>query len=151
MSASHSTVELDVFPSSSGISIHRSVSISTLPLPESTATSDSKPTIVESVNASIPSLEGPVGEDHTSVRVTIGTKTNLWRAVFNSWHSVGRFYLNGWNDGSLGPLLPRIRNVYSVRSLFCILDTFLTVAQVGFGIASLIFVFSCAVRGILHV
>lgn len=27
-------------------------------------------------------------------------------------------FLAGWNDGTLGPLLPRIREVYNVTSLF---------------------------------
>lgn len=25
------------------------------------------------------------------------------------------FYLNGWNDGTIGPLLPRIQEYYNVR------------------------------------
>ncbi|KAF8155521.1 hypothetical protein B0H34DRAFT_498915 [Crassisporium funariophilum] len=36
-------------------------------------------------------------------------------------------FLSGWNDGTLGPLLPRIQRVY----------------HVGFAIVSLIFVFAC--------
>lgn len=27
------------------------------------------------------------------------------------------FYLNGWNDGTIGPLLPRIQEYYNVRSM----------------------------------
>lgn len=38
-------------------------------------------------------------------------------------------FLNGWNDGSMGPLLPRIQRVYNVN----------------FVIVSLIFVFACVV------
>ena len=31
------------------------------------------------------------------------------------------YFLAGWNDGTTGPLLPRIQSVYHVRSLFLLL------------------------------
>jgi hypothetical protein len=54
--------------------------------------------------------------------------------------------LEGWNDGSNGPLLPRIQKVYGVHFL-CIVsrlpaDAFI---QVGYAVVSLIFVFACLV------
>jgi hypothetical protein len=55
-------------------------------------------------------------------------------------------YLEGWNDGSNGPLLPRIQKVYGVHFLYFVprlpADTFL---QVGYAVVSLIFVFACVV------
>uniref|UniRef100_A0A8H7XWM1 Major facilitator superfamily (MFS) profile domain-containing protein n=1 Tax=Psilocybe cubensis TaxID=181762 RepID=A0A8H7XWM1_PSICU len=56
-------------------------------------------------------------------------------------------FLAGWNDGTTGPLLPRIQEVYKV----CLLDSATQfdgyscqfVAPVNFTIVSLIFVFAC--------
>jgi hypothetical protein len=54
--------------------------------------------------------------------------------------------LEGWNDGSNGPLLPRIQKVYGVHFLCFVsrlpADAFL---QVGYAVVSLIFVFACLV------
>lgn len=53
----------------------------------------------------------------------------------------------GWNDGTTGPLLPRIQRVYHV-GLICH-STYRSVdsgSQVGFAVVSLIFVFQCLVR-----
>lgn len=55
--------------------------------------------------------------------------------------------LAGWNDGTTGPLLPRIQEVYHVCypafSLSRLFSSFCT--QVNFTIVSLIFIFACLV------
>ena len=59
------------------------------------------------------------------------------------------FFLEGWNDGSTGPLLPAIQNHYNVSSLQ-VFDklalTCLLLSQVGFAVVSMIFVLNCVVR-----
>jgi hypothetical protein len=59
-------------------------------------------------------------------------------------------FLAGWNDGSTGPLLPRIQLVYhvSIRMPFRVADVSDSInisLQVGFAVVSLLFVFACAV------
>lgn len=57
-------------------------------------------------------------------------------------------FLVGWNDGSTGPLLPRIQEDYRVRGHFvlhCIPWILISPHQVGFSIVSLLFVGNCAV------
>lgn len=61
-------------------------------------------------------------------------------------------FLAGWNDGTTGPLLPRIQKVYNVRAaLICLFDRKRCVLilfshdEVGFDVVSLIFVIACIV------
>ena len=60
----------------------------------------------------------------------------------------GTLFLAGWNDGTTGPLLPRIQEVYHVcykiTLTISLLDFFTT--KVGFTVVSLIFIASCVVR-----
>lgn len=53
--------------------------------------------------------------------------------------------LLGWNDGTTGPLLPRIQTVYDVRSLKRFPAHHLSTAQVNYTIVSLLFVSACTV------
>lgn len=57
-------------------------------------------------------------------------------------------FLAGWNDGTTGPLLPRIQEVYHVCLLSEPMSLFssLIMPQVNFTLVSLIFVFNCLVR-----
>jgi len=52
-------------------------------------------------------------------------------------------FLAGWNDATTGPLLPRIQNVYNVRTPTINQSQIMTKLQIGFVIVSLIFVFAC--------
>ena len=54
-------------------------------------------------------------------------------------------FLAGWNDGTTGPLLPRIQQVYHVRPSALTYRKHWPDLQVGFAIVSLIFVFACFV------
>lgn len=56
-------------------------------------------------------------------------------------------FLAGWNDGTIGPLLPRIREAYNVSAdvHVCVHILIQIWTQVGFAVVSLIFVFSCVV------
>ena len=60
-------------------------------------------------------------------------------------------WLMGWNDGSTGPLLPRIQHNYqvSIKSahyfFFC-LAQFLKAVKVGFSTISVIFIVNCTVN-----
>lgn len=58
-------------------------------------------------------------------------------------------FMVGWNDGSTGPLLPRIQEDYRVcaNSVLRCISWILTIGphQVGFSVVSLIFVGNCAV------
>jgi hypothetical protein len=59
-------------------------------------------------------------------------------------------FLAGWNDGTTGPLLPRIQREYHVRYTEnigpCTYSWLPLVPKVGFGVVSLIWVFACIVR-----
>lgn len=57
-------------------------------------------------------------------------------------------FLAGWNDGTLGPLLPRIQEVYHVCMSFYTRGKtgVLTDLKVGFAVVSLLFVLACVVR-----
>src|ERR1700729_165691 len=55
-------------------------------------------------------------------------------------------FLAGWNDGTTGPLLPRIQKVYNVCKFYSLpLYTVTVWFQVGFGVVSLVFVLACIV------
>lgn len=54
-------------------------------------------------------------------------------------------FLAGWNDGTTGPLLPRIQSVYHVRISLFARNTMSIIWQVGFAVVSLIFVCNCIV------
>ena len=60
------------------------------------------------------------------------------------------FFISGWNDGSTGPLLPRIQEVYRVRlspNQPLVHEILITEKrQVSYIIVSLFFVVSCSVR-----
>ena len=57
------------------------------------------------------------------------------------------FVLEGWNDGSTGPLLPRIQDTYHVGGHSFDKPTLCSfLPQVNFAIVSLLFVFLCVVR-----
>lgn len=57
-------------------------------------------------------------------------------------------FLAGWNDGTTGPLLPRMQTVYHVRRVrLCIFSPPDSIPhQVNFALVSLIFVCNCIVR-----
>ncbi len=56
-------------------------------------------------------------------------------------------FMAGWNDGTTGPLLPRIQSVYHVRYILNSRTSLsYSTLQVGFAVVSLIFVFNCVVR-----
>lgn len=55
-------------------------------------------------------------------------------------------FLAGWNDGTTGPLLPRIQEVYHVRLHSKSQSrTYPDMVKVNFTIVSLIFIFACLV------
>lgn len=60
-------------------------------------------------------------------------------------------YLGGWNDGSTGPLLPRLQEHYNVcvRVEYLVDTVYSLSLQVGYTIVSLIFVGSCFVMLLL--
>ncbi|KAK7048879.1 major facilitator superfamily domain-containing protein [Favolaschia claudopus] len=55
------------------------------------------------------------------------TQQHVFRERIQVLALCGCLFLAGWNDGTIGPLIPRIQNVY----------------HVGFAVVSLIFVFAC--------
>jgi hypothetical protein len=56
-------------------------------------------------------------------------------------------FLAGWNDGTIGPLLPRIQHVYGVRTPLIQPHLFNTYhLKVGFMVVSIIFISGCIVR-----
>ena len=56
------------------------------------------------------------------------------------------FILEGWNDGSLGPLIPRIQQYYKVICFYTGIEGLLTSSfKISYAIVSLIFVFECVV------
>jgi hypothetical protein len=58
-------------------------------------------------------------------------------------------FLAGWNDATTGPLLPRIQNVYNVRTPIINHSQIMTKLQIGFVVVSLIFVFACLASPVL--
>lgn len=56
-------------------------------------------------------------------------------------------FIVGWNDGSTGPLIPRMREVYHVRPavLLFYLRANTLYLQVGYTVVSIIFILSCVV------
>ncbi|KAH0835909.1 MFS general substrate transporter [Lanmaoa asiatica] len=83
---------------------------------------------------------------HANLKLTTGvadytvvqTKAQNLRARIQFATLCGTLYLAGWNDGTTGPLLPRIQKVYSVGVLMI-----MPVGLVNFAVVSLIFVFAC--------
>lgn len=78
------------------------------------------------------------------------TKRQRLRARVQFATVCGSMYLAGWNDGSTGPLLPRIQTVYGVggfkHSQFPSNLNALSSRQLNFAVVSLVFVFACVVR-----
>jgi hypothetical protein len=116
------------------------------------------PTKSSSSNAT-PALDNPVDQGGPSMATSMATAAALAdrpasrmaalrreKVVFATM--CGSLFLAGWNDGTTGPLLPRIQEVYHVWYKFTLtisrLDFFPT--KVGFTVVSLIFITSCVVR-----
>ncbi|KAH7920780.1 MFS general substrate transporter [Leucogyrophana mollusca] len=78
---------------------------------------------IELANVADPPKEIEHSESHSQ-----STGEHMRKARFQFGTLLWCFFLIGWNDGSLGPLLPRIQEVY----------------KVGFVPVSLLFVFMCA-------
>jgi hypothetical protein len=72
----------------------------------------------------------PPATDNDIPVVEPRTKAQINKARVQFLTLCWTLFLAGWNDGSTGPLLPRIREVY----------------HVGFTIVSLLFVLACIVR-----
>jgi len=95
-----------------------------------------------SLKGSIERDDGPPGGPQILSKKQI--KTSWIQFIALCW----TLSLTGWNDGSTGPLLPRIQDTYHVRfdgAQVPFLAIF-TLQQVGFAVVSLIFVFACLVR-----
>ncbi|KAI0716684.1 MFS general substrate transporter [Earliella scabrosa] len=71
--------------------------------------------------------EGSQTGDVPTTAVSASTPASRRKARIQFMTLCWSLFLAGWNDGSTGPLLPRIQNVY----------------HVGFAVVSLIFVFNC--------
>ena len=79
------------------------------------------PTKASSPNATL-ALDKRLGEVGASTATTaapndspISQNTALWREKIVFTTMCGALFLAGWNDGTTGPLLPRIQEVYHVR------------------------------------
>lgn len=55
---------------------------------------------------------------HVQHDIKIPTRLEARTALAQFLALCGSLFLLGWNDGSTGPLLPRIQKVYNVTSLF---------------------------------
>ncbi|KAK7684561.1 hypothetical protein QCA50_012508 [Cerrena zonata] len=76
------------------------------------------------------SLADVAGVSATPSTLTVSeqvAKAKRWKAHWQFVTLCWSLFLAGWNDGTIGPLLPRIQEVY----------------HVGFAVVSLIFVFNC--------
>lgn len=47
----------------------------------------------------------------------VQTPSQRRRALFHFLSLCGTIYVAGWNDGTLGPLLPRLQEVYNVSKI----------------------------------
>ena len=85
----------------------------------------------------------------TAASLSDGSTTRL--AAFRREKAVfatmcGSLFLAGWNDGTTGPLLPRIQEVYHVWYKITLTISLFDFFKVGFAVVSLIFITSCVVR-----
>ena len=89
-------------------------------------------------------------EEATGVRAddqAVSPKARRWLEVQYACLCLALF-LAGWNDGTIGPLIPRIQRYYDVgfAVLFIFHFMFLPIrAQVSFTLVSLIFIVNCVV------
>ena len=133
--------------------------------------SQTKTTVSTSVELPQASLHSSTGGDRTqanielaelgrtesikSIKISTGpstspserTKSELWTARIQFATLCWTLFLAGWNDGTTGPLLPRIQEVYHVTLSSLIFDVPRTnnIPQANFAIVSLIFVFNTIV------
>ena len=104
-----------------------------------------------------PALDNPLDQGGPSLATSMATAASLSdrsasrlaafrreKAVFATM--CGSLFLAGWNDGTTGPLLPRIQEVYHVWYKITLTISLLDFFKVGFAVVSLIFITSCVVR-----
>ena len=78
--------------------------------------SEKDSTVVDVVGSRVPSIKGHKEQLGSHSPTKKQRRTAHLQLLTLCWN----FMLTGWNDGSAGPLLPRIQEVYHVRRL-CIL------------------------------
>ena len=91
----------------------------------------------------LPKLEGGQESQGSMFEVTPRMKRD---AILQFAVLCFSIFVSGWNDGTLGPLLPRLQAVYHVSSLdIPPVNRLISLTQVGYTIVSLIFLISCLV------
>ena len=103
--------------------------------------------VVVATGTSLPELEADEGqgEESNSAQEKILRRRRLIQFATLCWC----FILEGWNDGSTGPLLPRIQNTYHVRVPVDVIvkpHAESNYIQVNYTVVSLIFILQCVVR-----
>lgn len=92
-------------------------------IPSEIPVNHSYPPTKASLSNATPALDKPLDEVTASIAAntvapddsSTSRKTALWREKIVFTTMCGVLFLAGWNDGTTGPLLPRIQEVYHVR------------------------------------